>query len=275
MEERIQLSEALDWYGEQMRVDANARSESEGLLGPEGAIFAEAMAQIAECLDYAIALGPIDDLRTKRRVALVTHTFNLIWASWNEALTGRYDVAVSHFRSIEEAPDFLMALDANPGLADAMGRAPIEIETAWRALRKDLDKLEDGKGKQWFTWRQERAKGTQPLAHVSPEVTNQSLAIRIEDNKKIGTLRLGGVVSGLNLRPLAMTIAGSAVTFLAAVVVAFHTTPSVYHLWTSRGLEFVEQSLAVLGEQLETMNAPTGEVEFIEFKPSRTTFGGE
>lgn len=267
------LSEALDWYGEQMRADANARSASEGLLGPEGAIFAKAMAQIAECLDYAVTVDPIDDMRTKRKVALATHTFNLIWASWNEALTGRYAIAVSHFRSIEEAPDFLMALDANPGLADAMGQSPIKIETAWRALRKDLDKLGDGKGKQWFTWRQERAKGTQSLAHVSPEVINQSLAIRIEDNKKIATLRLGGVVSRLNLRPLAMTIAGSAVTFLATVVVAFHTTPRVYHLWTSRGLEFAEQSLAALREELATMNAPTGEVELIEYQPSRAAFG--
>ncbi len=260
------LNSASIWYRLQKRSDAQSRTASESLLGPEREVFAEAMALTEECLHSVGATAPIADLVTMRKISLANHGFNLLWSAWDQALAGRYDAAANHQRSINEIPDFLGALLANPGLADEMGE--IDVHTARRAMKNALEMGRPGTGKEWLRLKQREHKANQPLSHISLDAVNRGLAVYTHEGKKIMALRPGGLVAELNLKLTAIPLAASAVELFAAVAMALYDVSTVAALWGDRGHDFFGEVTATLKQELQAIDVPTEDVSEIIFAKS-------
>ena len=237
---------------------------SESLLGPEKQIFAETMELIARYLHDAVGTDRVDDLPTKRKVQVGTFGFNLLWTAWTEALAGRYDAASHLRRSIGEAPLYLWAIDSNPHLADEIGRRQIKVETIRRQIKKDLANLPGYAARSWI---QEEGKNDQPYSHVTVDAMNMALAVAIEDERKVATLRPGGAVSVLILRPLALELSSCALMLLGVLPLAFRHVDAVLNHWDQRGRQFVEQASAQVQKELDTLRTAPGEVEGIFVPP--------
>ena len=248
------------WYQAQKERDQQARELSESVLGPLEEAFADVMDLIARCFDAALSVGTINDLTTRRKVAVANHAFNLLWSAWDEALAGRYDAATDHWRSIDEAPDFLLALSVNPTLADDMGQTKIDIDTARRTIAKGMNRLKPGEGKRWLELRQQGAKGLQPLAHVTVEATSMALAVTMKEGKKTAILRPGGgFVAKLTLRPIAIYLVSGAISLLHGMAFAFQHIEEVDNLWETTGRDVAEKTTTTVKKQMEVFSVPSGD----------------
>jgi hypothetical protein len=215
---------------------------------------------LARCFDAVLSVGQINDLATRRKLAVANHAFNLLWSAWDEALAGRYDAATDHWRSIDETPDFLEALSVNPALADEMGKVKVDVETVRRTITKELNRLMPGEGKRWLNAKQQGDKGLQPLAHVTVEGTSMALAIVVKDGTKTGILRPGGgFVAWLTLRLIAIHLVSASISLLHQMAYAFQDIPEVGSLWESTGRHVVEQTAATLQKELDAFSAPKGD----------------
>ena len=246
-----------EWYKRQKERDAKARELSESLLGSEGDVFAEAMNLIALLMDDVFASDRINDLVVKRKISVVSYAFNLLWSSWDETLAGRYQTATDHHRSINEAPDFLMALQLNPGLAHEMtDRTTIKVETALRTIKKALaDHLQRTDVHSWFTFKQKAGKHGEPFSHISVQALGGSLPVSEKAGRRVAVVRLGGDVSQEILRLVAIELAVSALNLLVAAVFAFedltHFEDTVWKDLENRHQHLVAQ----LGMELEALRA--------------------
>lgn len=214
------------WYERQKADDHRSRDRSESLLGLERAIFAEAMNLIVRLIDAVLtadtAQDRLADLAFKHKIALVNYGFNLLWSAWNEALAGRYHTATDHFRSIEECPDYLTALWLDPQLSDKWTDVRrLEINKARETIKKSLDMPRKGAGADLLKQMQDLAKSRHPLSHVSVQSLSQYLPAIEKDGKRWLVVRLGGAVSRLTLRIVAIQVATSALELLSAALLAF------------------------------------------------------
>lgn len=252
---------SMQWYEHQRQTDLEARDASWKMLGPERGAFVDAMALAARCLDEVSDTAPIRDLVTKRKIAIAHHAFNLLWSAWDAALAGRYVAATGSWRSVADAYEFLLALHANPQLADSIGRTKVDVHTARRTVRDALEKLNPGQGKAWFQKREKAAKEFQAYSHISLESTNSGLAIEVDGDEKVALLRPGGMVSRLTLRQIALSLAASAHEFLIGLVTVFRGIPSVAALWSEVGLDMSQSHLERVGTEIASLHPPQGEIE--------------
>lgn len=252
-----------EWYDRQKRFDAESRRTAESVLGPEANVFADSMAMITHCLDRVAIAGPPNDLPTKRKIALTVHAFNLLWSAWDATLAGRYDAAASHWRSIEETGDFLMALYADPSCAERMGDQDWDVHRARRVVTNAMEKDEKGKGREWLAKIRESSRGTQPFSHISLEAQGMTLGIVTQDGKKIGVLRPGGAPAYPTLRLAAVYLAFDAVMLLGVVAVAFSDVRGLEDLWEGRVRGLTQSWSAVVRRELQAMSVPTGEMDSI------------
>ena len=253
-----------DWYGLQAQRDQGSKALSESLLGPEKLLFAEAMGLVLSCLDAVFACEQqINDLVIKRKISVVHHAFNLLCSAWGETLAGRYSAAADHFRSIEESPDFLYALDINPQLAD---ERTIKIETARRTIRDELARLDKGQAHERLAEMQKAAKKIEPFSHISVKSLGGSLPVSEKVGKKAAVVRLGGAVSEFTLRILATQLALSALSLLVAVVFSFRGIVEVDELLWKGLVDRGEQWISRLGKELDALgDRSAGAVEAVYF----------
>ena len=256
-----------EWYERQRQRDVEARELSQSLLGPEAKIFADAMSVIASCLDAVFATDRLDDLVVKRKISVAHYAFNLLCSSWDEALAGRYQTATDHFRSIDEAPDFLTALDVDPSLADQMGdRRSIKVERARRAVQAALKRADPGRANERQDARTAYAKSLEPLSHISIEALGQYLPVLERDGQTLAVVRPGGAVSRSTLRPVAIHLALSALSLLLAVTNAFYDVTGIQHSDWKAVAEKSGDLVNALGNELAAMRehstAPVSAVYF-------------
>ena len=251
-----------NWYRNQQRFDKQARASSEHVLGPEREAFAEAMAVVATCLD-TVRASRAADLPTKRKIALTTHAFNLLWSAWDAALAGRYDAAANHWRSINETSDLLLALFVDPSFADRMRGRKEDVRSARRVIRDGSKKLGANDAKQWLTQRQRTIKSLNPFSHVSFEATGMALGIGIQDGKKIGVLRPGGVPAKPTLKLSAGHLAYDAVDLSAVTSHAFGGIVGINERWRTRVRVFGEEAIAAVRRELDGLDIPPGEIQKI------------
>ena len=198
------------WYVRQRERDLEARGRSESLLGPERAIFAEMMGLTANCLDAVFAGGRFDDLPSRRMIEFGNHAFNLLWSAWDEALAGRYDASRGHVRSIGESCEFLMALIADPQIADRLGDSTKDVYLARRVVKDALERGEPGAGRAHFDVMKKAHDDVQALSHVCNRAISEALPLLNVGGQTIGVVRPGGATSQIALRLVAIPLAGSA-----------------------------------------------------------------
>ena len=184
-------------------------------------MFAEFMGLTAGCLDAGFWVGKVDDLCSRRKIEFGNHAFNLLWSAWDEALCGRYDASRGHSRSIDECRDFLMALIADPNLAERLGDETKDIHLARRKIRDALDQYPAGKGKAFFEQLKNASHDVQALSHVCHEATSGALSVIEKDGETFGVVRPGGAVSGLTLRLQAIALASDAAMLFGVLSAGF------------------------------------------------------
>ncbi len=246
------------WYDRQNQRDRESCDKSEALLGPEQAIFHEAMSLLLGLSDAVIGADDINErlksVNFKHKVAVVRYGYNLLWAAWKEALAGRYQTATDHLRSIDECPDFLLALWLDPALSeDWTDKRPLDIDTVIRrTIRRGLDTPKTSAGTDFVKRMREAAKDVQPLSHVSVQSLGKFLPLVERHGQRVKLVRLGGAVSETTLRLVCNQLAGSATYLLGVALVAFEDFGVEWELSeaaTKRGNEYQR----ILTEQLKTM----------------------
>ncbi len=203
--------------------DLASRQESESLLGREVGIFRESMGLIISLWDEVLSADSIDerlkDLTLKHRLAVLHYGFNLLWAAWEEALAGRYQTATDHFRSIEECPDFLLALWLKPELSnDWTDQTSLNAKTVRRTIAAALK--QPGAGSDMLRSMRIAARGVQAFSHVSVQSLGQALPLKEEGGMRL-LVRLGGEVSPISLTLVAAQIVNSTLQLLGAALLAF------------------------------------------------------
>jgi hypothetical protein len=255
------------WYDRQRELDSAARSASESLLGPERRKFANAVGAIARIFDAVSESGSIDDLQTKRRLSVAVHGFNLLWSAWDEALCGRYDAAADHWRSLDETPDFLKALVANPSLANedfGSGKSRIDIHTARKAVRDAMNREQPGAGDVWHSERTHGAQAIQTFAHISREAVSVSLGIDRRSGRKEAFIRPGGgVVAHESVRLTAISLAAHAVDLLLAVAVSLQAVVDLQGTWDTQIKPLAREAGRELEEALQAFTVDPRALEVI------------
>lgn len=245
---------AVVWYERQRDRDRHARERSHSMLGPERDIFLEAMHLFVTHFDAVVTSDEIaalvDDLAFKRKVSLVHYGFNLLWSAWDEALAGRYQAAADHWRSIDECSDFITALEINPELADGMtDKRTIGIGRVRKAIQKALNDWEPGSGTDLLRQQQKLHKDLQPLSHVSVQSLGQYLPVNDIDSERRSIVRLGGVVSQLTGRLVAIHLASAASQLLTATLFGFQTVVEIEdQLWKATTNRLAEHGVVLRNE---------------------------
>jgi hypothetical protein len=238
--------EGASWYMMRKELDREAVEASEGLLGVEREVFIQSMALLAEMLNAAFAGGLVRDLPTKMKIGVANHAFNLMWSAWQNALTGRYDAATDHWRSIDESPDFLAALQVNPSLAKEMLAGKVKIKTARTTIAKEINRLKAGEGNRWYERQKWRGIHNR-FAHVDAPGTTAALPISSEGAEPSVLVRPGGgVIHPRNLRMMALYLAEVATNFTWWVTFAFQDINEVCEIWETRGREFNQRGHSIL-----------------------------
>ena len=250
---------STEWYEHRFERDKASMERSEAHLGLEKAIFAEAMSLLVRLIDAMLTAEDIDDqiqnINLKHRIAVANYGFNLLSSAWNDALSGRYHAATDHFRSIDECPDFLMALFLDPRLSDDW----TDVQGPSIALIRR--RISDGIGEnrrnsaELMERMQDVAKPIQPLAHVSVQSIGQYLPLVEREGKRWRVVRLGGAVSHVTLRLVAIQIATSAVHLLGAAFWAFDDILKVDLDLLRRYAEAVIARSRALTEQLQALSS--------------------
>jgi hypothetical protein len=255
----MEAEEALDWYRRQKARDQTSRDRSDSLLGHEKTIFLEAMDLMVKHFD-AVLTAPgahalLDDLAFKRKISLIHYGFNLLWSAWDETMAGRYQTAADHWRSIDECPDFLFALEINPPLADQMTDATtIKVETARKTIHKALN---SGTESGHLMQQQKQHKDLQALSHVSVQSLGQHLPVREIGVERRSLVQLGGAVAPLTLRLHAIHLALSALTLQSAALFAFEKTVQIEHELWQITIDRIANRGAVLQNELEGLREAT------------------
>ena len=270
---------SIQWHENQKTRDQESRELSESLLGPEKAIFIEVMCLLALQLDSVMtvdkASGLFDDLAFKRKISLAHYGFNLLWSAWDEALAGRYHTATNHWRSIDESSDFLLALEFNPQLADVMtDTTRVKIEAARQAIKKGLEQSGPAKTPDLVREMRNATQYLQDLSHISVSSLGQYLPVREKEGRLEAVVRLGGSVSPIMLRHVAISISISALKFLVDAMGAFHDVVPVEHELEMNMLRKIGEFSAALRRELEALHdkAP-GPVTHIYFARSDEELG--
>jgi len=249
---------AQPWYMIQKRRDIEAAEVSETVLGAEIGVFVGSMELLAEMLDAAFAGGTVHDLPTKMKLAVANHAFNLMWSAWVDTLGGRYDAASHHWRSIDESPDILGALQVKPELAKEVLHGRLKIGAARKTLGNELNRLEQGKGDDWLSnqkWRHIHNR----FAHIDGPAVSALLPISINDGESSVLLRPGGgVIHEWNLRASAASIAEAALNLLFWVAFAFQHVKQVEEIWESKAREFNINNRHILGECARDIGVDVG-----------------
>ena len=234
------------WYEMQRQRDEEALALSESIWGPEKEVFSNSMGIVSQFLDSILEPGSVSDLVVKSKLAIATHAFNLLWSSWSEASVGRYGAATDHWRSIEESPHFLKALQINPALAPKLLLNRMDKKTAVKTIRKALDAEKPGAGRD-FLQSLDYHKELQTFSHVTHVSTQGTLPIYVdEEGAHVLVKPGGGVISEESLRRIGIYLVEAAMNLVSSTAFAFQEVEDVSRLWESEGRSLIEEGRATL-----------------------------
>ncbi len=212
------------------------------------------MSLAEECLRALLSRGLIGDQATQAKMVVANHAFNLLCSAWEDNLVGRHDSATNHWRSITEAPRFLLALGLNPSLASAMmTQGGLKIETAIRTIHREFAKGKYPEGDiAWVEGMKEELDMVQPFSHIHPRAISASLPVQHDGESRIWTVVPGGSVSELNLLDIALYLADAAISLVGGILFAFQEGDDLQ--WVDRS-EVVEKLREGKGKLVETARA--------------------
>jgi hypothetical protein len=228
-----------DWLQGRQDTDANVREESRPYVVRELRIFAEAMALIDGSLQLVLSAGPLTDEATQAKVIVANHGFNLLCSALDDALVGRYDSATSHWRSIREAPRFLMALQLDPNLSKKMMRGQLKIETALLTIEREfnVDKY-PGADLRWVDAAQRELDHLQPFSHIHLRIASAGFPLQDTAGMRVQNVAPGGALAVDALLSNVLALVDAAIYLATSALFAFSPVhPAVQALGVDHGFE--------------------------------------
>src|SRR5450759_4723262 len=180
------------------------------------------MALIDGSLQLVRSAGPLTDEATQAKVIVANHGFNLLCSALDDALVGRYDSATSHWRSIREAPRFLMALQLDPNLSKKMMRGQLKIETALLTIEREfnVDKY-PGADLRWVDAAQRELDHLQPFSHIHLRIASAGFPLQDTAGMRVQNVAPGGALAVDALLSNVLALVDAAIYLATSALFAF------------------------------------------------------
>ena len=170
--------EQSDWWKSKEEVASACRTMFDFELGSEGQTFGDCMALLLGCFDEDV-LRKVTAPGQKVALAVLGSSYQALISVWQDLSEGRLASTTDHWRSVAEAPDYILAMSLNEDLARAWAdpnrQETLKPERARRIVRQELNTREAGKGDEWEQKRQQDLKALQPYSHVSSDTAGLAI----------------------------------------------------------------------------------------------------
>jgi hypothetical protein len=214
-----------DWYETQQRMDSERRAVSLSVVQEAQSIYSTVMGWLHERLREAVGEEPITDAALQAKLITANHAFNLICSAWEDVLSGRYEAATDHWRSVIEAPKFLLALRLNPQLASEMFKGRVSIHKAIQTIEQGLAqelRLPDKKlTAKWVANFRRETKNVQGFSHVNVALSSAGYQRTTTDKGLLFLLIPGGAVDVIAARDGVLYLTDAATHLAMGVALAF------------------------------------------------------
>jgi hypothetical protein len=256
-------NELTDWYKMAQERDRLAIQHSESILGAEMAVFVQGMGLSRTLLDFVLhGEGQVHDEALKAKMGVADRMFLLLWASWHDTLTGRYTAAAEHWRSLLEAPNFLLAFTWDPSLAERWIKGDdVKFEKVRKAIRNALkDEGSSDFAREWDQRHLRDDRAVQAFSHTSTKAIYSMLATATDERGNLG-YQLRSELSVDRTRELCIFLAKDAWELARACGAAFSDNTKVAELWGGPGKILLEENIGRLTDALSELEAPSAAVK--------------
>lgn len=162
-----------DWWKSKENIADACAQLFDLYLGREGEAFGRCMSFLNRCLDSDQLLTSIRSPELRVALAILGQSYQYLLSVWQDLSEGRLASATDHWRSLAEAPDYILATSLNEDFArewaDPKRQTTLKPERARRIVRKELNKRQAGKGDEWDQRRRQDLDDLQAYSHVSSE----------------------------------------------------------------------------------------------------------
>jgi hypothetical protein len=168
------VSDTAKWRERQSAISKACGQLFDHHIGVEYAIFQDCMSMTSEAFEELLMPGVMSTFRERVAHGISCHAYQLLLSAWGDLRAGRLAAACSHWRSIWEAPDYLLAAAFNEDFActwaDPERNTTVKVARARRIVRNELNRRKAGAGDDRARRHEELEKGLHALSHVSVDM---------------------------------------------------------------------------------------------------------
>lgn len=161
------------WWKSKQDVSRACRVIFDLQLGGEGNLFSRYMDLLRVIFDDPI-LQRISTPSQKVALAMAGQAYQSLISVWQELSEGRLASASAHWRSLAEAPDYIMASALNEeharSWADPERRETLSVAKAQAIVKRAMNEMGKGLGDKWLEQRRDDLQGLSAFSHVSSEI---------------------------------------------------------------------------------------------------------
>ena len=137
------------WIEKQERFSASSTFLFDKNAGEEVTIYQDAMAVLYECFEEDL-INKVGQTNLRVSVAMLSQAYQQLVSSWSDLRSGRLLAATSNWRSIAEAPAFVLAAAEDSSFAlewaDTERRTTIKPEKARKIAKRRLNRIDAKSG---------------------------------------------------------------------------------------------------------------------------------
>ena len=168
--EYVPLKTRAEWaFGD---VGAEIAEEHQRAIGPEFEALTDSLYMLRRLLTEPLAEHPqLEEPGARPKVALLAHATQLILATFEAGLRGRFSAALNNLRSIGEVPALLLYMQMWPQTAEAVFEGSVKQVDSFgivRAVSERIEQDEPGLGKRWKRISDNWNSNVQQFSHNTP-----------------------------------------------------------------------------------------------------------
>jgi hypothetical protein len=168
------VSDVAGWRDKQSNVTKACSGLFDHYAGVEVAIFEDCVSMAWHSFEELLKPRVISSISQHVAFGIACHAYQLLLSAWQNLREGRLVASCDHWRSIAEAPDYVLAAAFNEDFAQAwadLERATtVRVENARRIVRRELNRRKQREGDEWATRRAEAERELQRFSHVTVHV---------------------------------------------------------------------------------------------------------
>jgi len=168
------VSDIAKWRERQSAISKACSDLFDHYVSGECAIFQDCMSMTSDAFEELLMPGVMSTPSQRVAHRIACHAYQLLLSAWDDLRMGRLAASCDHWRSIVEAPDYILAAAFNPDFAHAwadLGRkTTVKVENARRIVRDEMERRKAGEGARWARRRGDADRKLQRFSHVTVEV---------------------------------------------------------------------------------------------------------